>query len=129
MGKGRIYRCPVCGFEKEYETGIGFLAWYQAQTERENILQGFYGPKAQAALVGHPEAPVDVEWALYQCRDCGKLESRLAVKIAAPLGVPIYQRCDCGAIMHRIRAGKEMFCPVCRELLKATDIVSVTLWD
>ena len=97
--------------------------------ERENILAGIYGPKAQAALVAHPEAPVSVERAMYQCGACGKLESRLAVMVKAPVRVPILQRCDCGATMHRIRSGKDMVCPACREPLKKTDIVAVSLWD
>ena len=83
----------------------------------------------QAALVAHPEAPVSVERAMYQCGACGKLESRLAVTVKAPVRVPILQRCDCGATMRRIRSGKAVVCPACREPLKKTDIVAVSLWD
>lgn len=101
----------------------------EADMERENILAGIYGPKAQAALVAHPEAPVSVERAMYQCGACGKLESRLAVMVKAPVRVPILQRCDCGATMHRIRSGKDMICPTCWEPLKKTDIIAVSLWD
>ena len=129
MGENRVCKCPVCGFEKAYRVGIGFMSDIQARMERGNILDGFYGPKAKAALVAYPEAAVGVEWALYQCRDCARLESRLAVKVSGPVRVPILQRCDCGATMHRIRTGKEMLCPDCRKPLKPTDIVAVTLWD
>ena len=101
----------------------------EADMERENILAGIYGPKAQAALVAHPEAPVSVERAMYQCRGCGKLESRLAVMVKAPVRVPILQRCDCRATMRRIRSGKAMVCPACREPMKETDIVAVVMWD
>ena len=94
-----------------------------------SILTGIYGPKAQAALVAHPEAHVSVERAMYQCGACGKLESRLAVTMKAPVPVPILQRCDCGATMHRIRSGKDILCPACREPLKKTDVVAVTMWD
>ena len=129
LGKGNVYQCAGCGFQQEYLTGIGFMAPQEAERERENILAGNYGPKAQAALHGHPEARVDVEHALYQCGACGKLESRLAVKLTGPVVVPILQRCDCGATMHRIRAGEDMLCPVCGKPLGETDIVAVTLWD
>jgi len=129
LGKGYTYQCPNCRFEEQYITGMGFMTDTEAFVERENILAGIYGPKAQSALVAHPETAVSVERALYQCGACGKLENRLAVKVSAPVRVPIYQRCDCGKIMHRIRAGKGMFCPVCREPLKETDIVAAVLWD
>lgn len=67
MGKGFVYKCPKCGHEEELHTGIGFMSPLEADMERENILAGIYGPKAQAALVAHPEAPVSVERAMYQC--------------------------------------------------------------
>ena len=129
MGKGLVYRCPVCAFQKEYPVGCGFMSPLEADMERENILAGIYGPKAQAALVAHPEAPVSVERAMYQCGACGKLERRLAVTVKALVRVPILQQCDCGATMHRIRSGKDMVCPACRDPLKKTDIVAVSLWD
>lgn len=129
MGKGFVYRCHKCGHEEELLSGVGFMSPVEADMERESILTGIYGPKAQAALVAHPEAPVSVQRAVYQCRACGKLESRLAVKVSAPIRLPIHQYCDCGKIMHRIRAGEEMFCPVCLEPLKETNIVSAILWD
>lgn len=129
MGKGYIYRCPGCGLEKSLLFGVGFMAPMEAETERENILAGIYGPKAQAALIAHPEARMEVERALYQCGGCGALESRLAVAVKAPVRVPIHQRCSCEAVMHRIRAGKEMFCPDCGKQLGKTDIVAVTMWD
>ncbi len=66
---------------------------------------------------------------MYQCGACGKLESRLAVTVKAPVRVPILQRCDCGATMHRIRSGKDILCPACQEPLKKTDVVAVTMWD
>lgn len=90
-------------------TGIGFMAQQEAAVERENILAGIYGPKVKTALVTHPEAAVSVERAVYQCGACGKLESRLAVKVSAPVRVSIHQHCDCGEIMHRIRSG-ERYC-------------------
>jgi len=129
LGKGYIYRCPVCGFEEQYLTGVGFMAPQEATVERESILAGSYGPKAQAALVAHPEAHVSVERAMYQCGDCGKLESRLAVTVKAPVRVPILQRCNCGATMHRIRSGKAMVCPDCREPMKKTGLAVAVLWD
>lgn len=129
MGKGYVYRCSKCGHEEELLSGVGFMSHVEADMERESILAGIYGPKAQAALVAHPEAPVSVERAMYQCGACGKLESRLAVTVKAPVRVPILQRCDCGATMHRIRSGKDMVCPACRDPLKKTDIVAVSLWD
>lgn len=128
MGKGLVYRCPVCAFQKEYPVGCGFMSLVEADVERESILAGIYGPKAQAALVAHPEAHVSVE-TMYQCGACGKLESRLAVTMKAPAPVPILQRCDCGATMHRIRSGKDILCPACREPLKKTDVVAVVRWD
>ncbi len=126
---GFVYRCPKCGHEEQLLTGIGFMAQQEAATECENILAGIYGPKVKTALVAHPESAVSVERAVYQCGACGKLESRLAVKVSAPVRVSIHQHCDCGKIMHRIRAGEEMFCPVCLEPLKETNIVSAILWD
>lgn len=88
-----------------------------------------YGPKAKAALIAHPEATVEVEHALFQCGACGKLESRLAVTLKAPEQVRILQQCDCGKAMHRIRAGKDMVCPECKQPLEVTDLVAVTMWD
>ena len=120
---------PKCGHEEELHTGVGFMSPLEADMERENILAGIYGPKAQAALVAHPEAPVSVERAMYQCRGCGKLESRLAVMVKAPVRVSILQRCDCGATMHRIRSGKDMICPACREPMQKTGLAVAVLWD
>ena len=57
------------------------------------------------------------------------VESRLAVTVKAPVRVPILQRCDCGATMRRIRSGKAMVCPACREPMQKTDIVAVVMWD
>ena len=129
MGKGYVYRCSKCGHEEELLSGMGFMSPVEADMERESILAGIHGAKAQAALVAHPEAPVSVQRAVYQCGACGKLESRLAVTMKAPAPVPILQRCDCGATMHRIRSGKDILCPACREPLKKTDVVAVTMWD
>lgn len=129
MGKRLLYQCPVCGFQAEYPVGRGFMSHAEAAVERETILAGNYGPKAQAALVAHPEAPVEVEYALYQCGACGTLESRLAVMVKAPVRVAVRQRCDCGKIMHRIRAGNAMLCPRCKQPLEKTDVVAVTMWD
>ena len=129
MGKGLVYRCPKCGHEEELLSGVGFMSPMEADMGRESILEGIYGPKAQAALVANPEAPVSVERAMYQCGACGKLESRLAVTVKAPVRVSILQRCDCGATMHRIRGGKDMVCPTCREPMKKTDTIVVTMWD
>lgn len=56
-------------------------------------------------------------------------ESILAVTVKATVRVPILQRCDCGATMHRIRSGKDILCPACREPLKKTDVVAVVRWD
>lgn len=129
MGKGFVYRCHKCGHEEEVFSGVGFMSPVEADMERESILAGIYGPKAQAALVAHPEAHVSVERAMYQCGACGKLEGRLAVTMKAPVPAPILQRCDCGATMHRIRSGKDILCPACREPLKKTDVVAVVRWD
>ena len=129
MGKWFVYKCPKCGHEEELHTGIGFMSPLEADMERENIMAGIYGPKAQAALVAHSEAPVSVERAIYQCGACGKLESRLAVTMKAPVRVPILQRCDCGATMRRIRSGKDMVCPVCREPMQKTGLAVAVLWD
>lgn len=129
MGKGFVYRCPKCGHEEQLLTGTGFMSPVEADMERETILAGNYGPKAQAALVAHPEAPVSVERAMYQCGACGKLERRLAVTVKAPVRVPILQRCDCGATMHRIRSGKDMVCPACRGPMKRTGLAVAVLWD
>ena len=129
MGKGYVYRCSKCGHEEELLSGVGFMSPVEADMEREIILAGIYGPKAQTALIAHPEAPVSVERAMYQCGACGKLESCLAVAVKAPVRVPILQRCDCGATMHRIRSGKDILCPACREPLKKTDVVAVVRWD
>ena len=71
MGKGFVYRCPKCDHEEEWLTGVGFMSPLEADMERESILAGIYGPKAQAALVAHPEAPVSVERAMYQCGAVG----------------------------------------------------------
>ena len=101
----------------------------EAAGERETILAGYYGPKAKAALIAHPEATVEVEHALIQCGACGKLESRLAVTLKTPDQVRILQRCDCGKAMHRIRAEKDMVCPECKQPLEVTDLVAVTMWD
>lgn len=54
-------------------------------------------------------------------------EGRSTVK--DPVRVPILQRCDCGATMRRIRSGKAMICPACREPMQKTDIVAVVMWD
>ena len=129
MGKGFVYRCPKCGHEEKLLSGVGFMSPMEADMERESILAGIYGPKAQAAMIAHPEAPVSVERAMYQCGDCGKLESRLAVTVKAPVRVPILQRCECGATMHRFRTGNDMSCPECTQPREATDLVAVTMWD
>lgn len=129
MGKGYVYRCPKCGHEEELLSGVGFMSPVEAAGERETILAGYYGPKAKAALIAHPEATVEVEHALIQCGACGKLESRLAVTLKAPEQVRILQQCDCGKAMHRIRAGKDMVCPECKQPLEVTDLVAVTMWD
>lgn len=129
MGKGYVYRCHKCGHEEELLSGVGFMSPVEADMERESILAGIHGAKAQAALVAHPEAPVSVQRAVYQCGACGKLESRLAVTVKAPVRVPILQRCDCGATMHRTGAGKIYFAQLAREPLKKTDVVAVVRWD
>lgn len=58
MGKGFVYRCPKCGHEEKLLSGVGFMSPMEADMERESILAGIYGPKAQAAMIAHPEAPV-----------------------------------------------------------------------
>ena len=129
MGKGYVCKCPACGHEEELITGLGWRGLLQVEQERENILAGEYGPKAQAILIAHPETLVDVGMAPYQCRACGKLESRTMIQVKAPVRVPIYQRCDCGAIMHRIRIGQKVICPACGKPMHQTDEMIHTLWD
>lgn len=129
MGQAFEYRCPVCGYHEEFITGHGFMSNAEAAHERENIMAGLYGPKAKAALIAHPEALVDAEHAVYQCGACGKLEGRLAVKIAAPVRVSIHQRCDCGAVMRRIRAGGKMLCPSCGKSLGEDAVMAGVKWD
>lgn len=120
MGKGFTYKCPKCGFRDQYITGT------EAATERKYILAGIC-PKAHNALVAHSEAAMSVERALYQCVVYGEIESRLAVKVSAPVRVPIHQHCGCGKTMRRISA--EMFCPARQEALKETNVVGAVLWD
>lgn len=129
MGQAFEYRCPVCGYHEEFLTGHGFISNAEATQEWENIMAGLYGSKAQAALIAHPEALVDAEHAVYQCGACGKLESRLAVKIAAPVLVSIRQYCDCGAVMRRIKAGEEMLCPSCGKPLGNDAVMAGVKWD
>ena len=91
-----MYRCPKCGHEEELLSGVGFMSPVEADMERENILVGIYGPKAQAALIAYPEAPVSVERAMYQCGACGKLESRLGKPLSgfqSFSGVSVWQPC------------------------------------
>lgn len=76
MGKGYVYRCPKCGHEEELLSGVGFMSPVEADMERESILTGIYGPKAQAALVAHPEAPVSVQG---RCTNAGLAASWKAV--------------------------------------------------
>lgn len=121
---GRVYKCPVCGFQTEYPIDRGLITGMEAAVERETVLAGYYGPKAKAALIAHPEATVEVEHGA-----CGKLERRLAVTLKAPEQMRILQRCDCGKAMHRIRAGKDMLCPKCKRPLEETNLVAVTMWD
>ena len=94
-----------------------------------NHLGGLLWPQGKSGHIAHPEATVEVEHALFQCGACGKLESRLAVTLKAPEQVRILQQCDCGKAMHRIRAGKDMVCPECKQPLEVTDLVAVTMWD
>lgn len=118
MGKGLVYRCPVCAFQKEYPVGCGFMSPLEAATERENILAGIYGPKPKTALVAHPEAPVEVEHALFQCGACGKLESRLAVTIKAAVRVQFTNGVSVGKSCTGSERGKIFFAPNANTPLK-----------
>lgn len=129
MGQGYMVKCPACGHEEELIWGMGFTDPYVALQERENILAGEYGPKAQAALETHPEALVKIEMAPYQCGACGKLESRIRITVTPPIGVPIQQRCDCGSVMHLIRKNGRVICPSCGEPMPPTGEMIQVLWD
>lgn len=129
MCQGYIYRCPACRHKEELIWGIGFTNPEVALQERENILAGEHGPKAQTALETRPEAFVKVERAPYQCGACGKLESRTRITVKPPVGVPILQYCDCGSTMHLIRRNGKVICPACGEPMKKIDIVAVVMWD
>ena len=54
MGKGFVYRCPKFGHEEKLLSGVGFMSPMEDDMERESILAGIYGPKAQAAMIAHP---------------------------------------------------------------------------
>ncbi len=49
MGKGFVYRCPKCGHEEKLLSGVGFMSPVEADMERESILAGIYGTKANVA--------------------------------------------------------------------------------
>lgn len=129
MGQGYEVKCPVCGHKVELILGIGFTDPLIAIQERENILAGEYGPKAQTALETHPEALVKVEMAPYQCGVCGKVESRIRITVKPPIGVPIPQRCDCGAKLRLIRRNGKVFCPSCGKPMAPTGERIQVLWD
>ena len=133
MGKGYIYRCPHCGHEEEYLTGVGFTAPTKREKAQARVLAGDFGPEARVALEMTPALAmaVDVEWALYQCPTCLKLDNRIRVTSSThALKIRNHQFCDsCGKEMHRFRRGMKMICPSCREPMEKTDIESVILWD
>ena len=115
MGKGYIYRCPHCGHEEEYLTGVGFTAPTEREKAQARVLTGDFGPEARVALETTPALAmaVDVEWALYQCPTCLKLDSRIRVTSSShALKIRNHQFCDsCGKEMHRFRRGMKMICP------------------
>jgi len=133
MGKGYIYRCPKCHHEEEYLIGVGFTAPTEREEAYRMILAGDFGPEAQATLEATPALAmaIDVEWALYQCPACLKLDNRIRVTSSIhALKIRNHQFCDsCGKEMRRFRRGMKMTCPSCREPMKETDLVSAILWD
>lgn len=129
LGMGYVYKCPACGHEETYLIGVGFTAPTYREEARESILGGDYGPEAQTALIAHPEARVDVEWALYQCPACHRLDNRHRVTASAPVKIRNHQFCNCGKEMRRFRKGMKMICPSCREPMTETDSIRHILWD
>lgn len=106
-------------------------------TEREEaqaqILAGYFGPEAKAALEATPSLAmaVDVEWALYQCPACFGLDSRIRVTSSThALKIRNHQFCEsCGKEMRCFRHGMKMICPSCREPMAETDLIHTVLWD
>lgn len=129
---GYVYQCPTCGNREDYFIGIGFRTPDERDEAIERIKAGEYGPKAKAALeaVPSPEAVVHVEWALYQCPACYKLDNRKRVYSSArDLKIRNHHFCDCGKEMRRFRHGMKMVCPSCRGPMSETDLKAEILWD
>lgn len=133
MGNGYVYKCSKCGREEEYLIGVGFMTPTEREEAQAKILMGEFGPEAKAALEANPALAmvVDVEWALYQCPTCFKLDSRIRVTSSAhALKIRNHQFCDsCGKEMRRFRHGMKMICPSCREPMAETDMICNILWD
>ena len=132
MGMGYVYKCPACGHKEEYLIGVGFTAPTERLEAVERIKAGDYGPEPKAALGANPalEMAVDVEWALYQCPACYKLDNRKWVhSLARDLKIRNHHFCDCGKEMRRFRHGMKMICPSCRGPMNEISEVDEILWD
>lgn len=133
MGNGYIYRCPKCRHETEYLIGVGFRGPTEREEAQARVFAGDFGPEAKAALATTPALAmaVDVEWALYQCPACLKLDSRIRVTSSThALKIRNHQFCDnCGTEMRRFRRGMKMICPSCRELMEEAEPICNILWD
>lgn len=133
LGNGYIYRCPKCGHEEEYLIGVGFMGPTEREEAQSKILAGDFGPEAKITIETTPAliTAVDVEWALYQCPACLKLDRRIRVISSVhALKVRNHQFCDnCGKEMHHFRRGMKMICPSCREPMVETDLICNILWD
>lgn len=129
MGMGYVYKCPTCGHEETYLIGVGFTTPTYRDEARKSILAGDYGAEAKAALEANPDAVVDVEWAMYQCPSCYRVENRHRVTASRPVIIRNHQFCDCGREMQRFRRGMKMICSSCREPMPETDEIGEILWD
>lgn len=133
MGNGYIYKCSKCGHEEQYLIGVGFTAPTEREKAQARVLAGDFGPEARVALETTPAlaVAVDVEWALYQCPACLKLDNRIRVTSSAhALRIRNHQFCDsCGKEMRRFRRGMKMICPSCRKPMAETDLIYNILWD
>lgn len=48
IGVGRVYKCPVCGFQTEYPIDRGFMTRTEAAVERETVLAGLLWPQGKS---------------------------------------------------------------------------------
>lgn len=150
MGRVYLVKCDHCGYQQQFNLGVGMAFPYTYDKIVKTIKNGEYGDEFKEFFDNHKGAVVDVQTELYRCSECNRLDQdyNLSLYVHKEDKEPEYgiwyswsdkedyifvksfsHICsECGKRMHIVRESElhKLICPECGESLAVRNDI---MWD